>query len=275
MGVPSFPLEGRVAIVTGAGGVRGIGRTIALTFADAGADVAVCDVHVKGETYDLEGTAEEVRKLGRRSLAVQTDVTKESDVANLVEKVVKEFGTIDILVNNAGVSAHETLWEMTRDLWDRAMDVNLRSAFICCQIAGKIMLEQKRGSIINMASIGGMRIGSASAYGIAKSGVMVLTGWVARELAPYNVRVNAIAPGGISTDFGRHRIGRAPWETRPGGQPAPQETPQERPQQGGAPLGRGGEPGDIADVALFLASDASRYITGQTLVVDGGIMVGG
>lgn len=275
MGVPSFPLEGRVAIVTGAGGFRGIGRAIALTLANAGADVAVCDLHVKGETYDLEGTAEEIRKLGRRSLAVPTDVTKESDVSSLTEKVVKEFDTVDILVNNAGVSAHETLWQMTRELWDRAMDVNLRSVFICCQIVGKIMSEQKRGSIINMSSIGGMRIGSASAYGIAKAGVIVLTGWVARELAPYNVRVNAIAPGGINTDFGLHRIGRAPWETRPGGQPATERTEQGRPQQSGAPLGRGGETGDIADVALFLASDASRYITGQTIVVDGGVMLGG
>ena len=273
MGVPSFPLEGRVAIVTGAGGIRGMGRAIALTLADAGADVAVCDLNVTGETYDLEGTAEEIRKLGRRSLAVQTDVTKESDVNSLVEKVVQEFGTIDILVNNAGVSAHETLWEMTRDLWDRAMDVNLRSVFICCQTVGRIMLEQKSGSIVNIASIGGMLIGSASAYGIAKAGVIVLTGWVARELAPYNVRVNAIAPGGVATDFGRHRIGRPPWETRPGGQTSPQETAQGRPQQSGAPLGRGGEPGDIADVALFLASDASRYITGQTIVVDGGVLL--
>ena len=120
MGVPSFPLEGRVAIVTGAASLRGMGRATALTFADAGADVAVCDISVKGEDFDLEGTAEEIRKLGRRSLAIQTDVSKESDVDNLVKKVMEELGTIDILVNNAGVSAHETLWEMTRELWDRA-----------------------------------------------------------------------------------------------------------------------------------------------------------
>ena len=273
MGVPSLSLEGRVAIVTGAAGLRGMGRATALTFADAGADVAVCDLNVKGETYDLEGTAEEIRKLGRRSLAIQTDVTKESDVTSLVEKVVQEFGTIDILANVAGVSAHETLMDMTRDLWDKAMDVNLRSVLICCQAAGKIMIERKRGSIINWTSIGGMLIGSASAYGIAKAGLMVLTGWVARELAPYNIRVNAIAPGGVATDFGRHRIGRPPWEVSPGRQARPEGTEQGRPQQSGAPLGRSGEPGDIADVALFLASDASRYITGQTIVVDGGVML--
>ncbi len=271
MGLPSFPLEGRVAIVTGAGGIRGMGRATALAFAEAGADVAVCDINVTGDTFDLEGTAEEIRKLGRRSLAVQTDVTKESDVASLVEKVVKEFGTIDILANVAGVSAHETLMNMSRDLWDRAMDINLRSVLICCQEVGKIMMERKRGSIINWSSIGGMLIGSASAYGIAKAGIIVLTGWVAKELAPYNIRVNAMALGGVASDFGSHRIGRAPWELSLGGQARPAATEQ-RTQQGGAPLGRA-EPRDIADVALFLASDASRMITGQTIVVDGGTML--
>ncbi|MFC2010047.1 SDR family NAD(P)-dependent oxidoreductase [Chloroflexota bacterium] len=272
MGVPSFPLEGRVAIVTGAAGLRGIGRAISLTFADAGADVAVCDINVKGEDFDLEGTAGEIRKLGRRSLAVQTDVTKESDVAGLVEKVVQEFGAVDIMANTVGVSAHETLMNMTLDLWDRAMDVNLKSMYLCCREAAKIMIEQKKGNIINVASIGGLLAGSASVYGIAKAGVIVLTGWVARELAQYNIRVNGIAPGGTATDFGRHRIGRAPWEVSPDRQTRPVQGGQ---QQSNVPLGRTGEPSDMADAALFLASDASRYVTGQTLVVDGGIMLRG
>ncbi len=271
MGVPSFPLEGRVAIVTGAASIRGMGRVTALTFANAGADVAVCDINVTGKDFDLEGTADGIRKLGRRAIAVQTDVTRESEVASLAKKVVEGFGTIDILANVAGVSAHETLMGMTRDLWDRAMDVNLRSVLICCQEVGKIMMERKRGSIINWTSIGGMMSGSASAYGISKAGLIVLTGWVARELAPYNIRVNAIAPGGVASDFGSHRIGRAPWEVSPGRQRP--EGIEQRPQQSGVPLGRGGEPGDIADVALFLASDASRFITGQTIVVDGGTLL--
>lgn len=265
MSVPSLSLEGRVAIVTGAGGKKGIGRATAITFAEAGADVAVCDINVTGETFDLEGTAEEIRKLGRRALAVQTDVTKESDVANLVEKVVKEFGTVDVLANNAGISIHVPFLETTREQYDKAMDVNLRSQFICCQQVSKVMIEQKRGSIINWVSLSAYKIGRAYVYGIAKIGVTALTGWVARELAQYNIRVNGIAPGLVRTDLGPHGIHLVP---RPGNRPF---NPEEMGRM--IPLGRMAEPQDIADVALFLASDASRMITGQTIIVDGGIMV--
>jgi len=265
MSVPSLSLEGRVAIVTGAGGIRGIGRATALTFAEAGADVAVCDVNVKGETFDLEATAEEIRKLGRRSLAVQTDVTKESDVANLVDKVVKELGTIDILANNAGISIHVPFRDTTREIWDKAMDVNLRSQFICCQEVSKVMIEKKRGSIINWVSLSAYKIGQAYVYGIAKIGVTALTGWAARELAQYNIRVNGIAPGLVRTDLGPHGIHTAP---RPSNRPFSYDDVGRM-----IPLGRVAEPQDIADVALFLASDASRMITGQTIIVDGGIMV--
>jgi NAD(P)-dependent dehydrogenase (short-subunit alcohol dehydrogenase family) len=257
--------------VTGAGGKRGIGRTIALTFAEAGADVAICDLYTKEKTYDLEGVAEEIRALGRRSLAVKADISKQNQVESLINKVVKEFGTLDILVNNAGVSVHETVLKMTADLWDKAMDVNLKGTFLCCQAAAKVMAPQKKGKIINISSIGGMRLGGASAYGIAKAGVIVLTGWVARELAQYNIRVNAIAPGGVTTDFGAHRLGRAPWDIRADlGEPAAAPSPQ----KSNVPLGRSAEPEDMAYVALFLASDLSRYVTGQTIVVDGGIMLG-
>jgi NAD(P)-dependent dehydrogenase (short-subunit alcohol dehydrogenase family) len=131
------------------------------------------------------------------------------------------------------------------------------------------MAGQGSSVIINIASISGLRPGSASVYGIAKAGVMVLTGWAARELAPYHVRVNAVAPGAVDTDFGRHRIGLPPWEITP---PGPSSAPPP-PGEAGAPLGRRGEAEDIADTVLFLASDASRYITGQTIVVDGGVMV--
>ncbi|HEY4686565.1 MAG TPA: SDR family NAD(P)-dependent oxidoreductase [Dehalococcoidia bacterium] len=272
MAVPSLSLEGKAALVTGAASVRGMGRAIALTLAGAGADVAVCDLRVSGDDFDLEGTAAEIRKLGRRSLAVQADLTKEGDVAGLFQRVAQEFGRLDVLVNNAGLSAHHTLLQMPTDLWDKAIEVNLKAPFLCCQAAARLMVEQKSGVIVNMASISGLRFGSASAYGIAKAGVIVLTGWAARELAPHNVRVNAIAPGAIDTDFGRHRVGLPPWEITPSG---PTSAPP-RPGGGGgggAPLGRRGEAADIADVALFLASDAARYITGQTIVVDGGVMV--
>lgn len=272
MSIPGLSLAGKTAVVTGAGGVRGIGRAIALIFAEAGADVAVCDVYSKEKSYDLEGVGAEIKKLGRRSLAVQADITQEDQVNNLIKKAVEEFGTIDILVNNAGLSVHETVMKMTTGLWDKAMDVNLKGAFLCSQAAGRVMAERKTGNIINISSIGGLRLGGASAYGIAKAGVMVMTGWVARELAQFNIRVNAIAPGGIGTDFGLHRLGRAPWDIRTElGEPA---SPPSAAAVSPVPLGRNGEPEDIAYVALFLASDLSRYITGQTIVVDGGVMLG-
>ena len=266
MDLSRFSLEGRVAVVTGAGGLLGMGRATALAFADAGADVAVSDLIVKAENWDLEDTAEEIRKLGRRSLAVQADVTKEVEVDSLVKKVVQEFGTIDILANVAGVPANAPLMDMTRDLWDKGLDVNLRSVLLCCQAVGKIMMEHKRGSIINWSSLAALRMGGLSVYGIAKIGIMHLTGWVARELAPYNIRCNAIAPGLIRTDFGFvgvHGIRE--------GAPRPRIDDDEREKT--IPLGRIGDSSDVADVALFLASDASRYVTGHTIPVDGGIMV--
>jgi NAD(P)-dependent dehydrogenase (short-subunit alcohol dehydrogenase family) len=266
MSLPSLSLEGKVALVIGAGSIRGIGRAIALTFAEAGADVAVSGVSAKSERNDLEGTAEQIRKLGRHSMAVRAYATLESEVNNLVDKVVSEFGTIDILVNNAGASAHETLLRTTDELWDRAMNINLKSVYLGCRAAARIMVEKKTGNIINMASIGGLRMGSACVYGVAKAGVITLTGWVAREMAAYNIRVNGIAPGPIDTDIGLNRIGRSPWDVIQGSY-------ERMIQKGETPLGRKGETRDVADVALFLASDASRFITGETIVVDGGMML--
>lgn len=266
MSLPNLSLKGKVALVIGAGSIRGIGRAIALSFAEAGADVAVSGVSARSKTHDLEGTAAEVRKLGRQSLAVYADATREDEVNSLVDKVVNEFGTIDILVNNAGASAHETLLLTTNELWDKAMNINLKSVYLGCRAAARIMVEKKTGNIINMASIGGLRPGSACVYGIAKAGVITLTGWVAREMAPYNIRVNAIAPGPIDTDIGLHRIGRSPWLVMSG-------TYEQMIQKGESPLGGKGETQDVADLALFLASDASRFITGDTIVVDGGMML--
>ncbi len=267
MGLSSFSLEGRVAVVTGAGGVSGMGRATALAFADAGADVAVSDLIVKAENWDLEGTAGEIRKLGRRSIAVQADLTRESEVDNLVKKVVREFGTIDILANVAGVPANAPLMEMTRDLWDKGLDVNLRSVLLCCQAVGKIMMEHKKGSIINWSSSAGLRMGVLSVYGIAKIGIRHLTAWVASELGPYNIRCNAIAPGLIETDFGFVGVDGIRED----------DTPRRGIDYGERvktiPLGRIGDAGDAADVALFLASDASRYVTGHTIPVGGGIIM--
>jgi NAD(P)-dependent dehydrogenase (short-subunit alcohol dehydrogenase family) len=266
MSLPSFSLDGKIALVIGAGSIRGIGRAIALSFAEAGADVAVSGVSPKSERHNLEGTAEEIRKLGRRSIAIRADATMESEVNELIDNVVKEFGTIDILVNNAGASAHETLLLTTNELWDKAMNINLKSVYLGCRAGARVMADKKTGNIINMASVGGMKAGSACVYGIAKAGVITMTGWVAREMAPYNIRVNAIAPGPISTDIGLNRIGRAPWEVMTGAY-------EQMIQKGDTPMGRKGEVKDVADVALFLASDASRFITGETIVVDGGLML--
>lgn len=265
MSVPNLSLEGRVAIVTGAGGKRGIGRATALTFAEAGADVAVCDINVSGETFDLEGTAEEISKKGRRALAVQADLTRESDVTNLVGRVVRELGTVDILANNAGISIHVPFMETTREQYDMAMDANLRSQFICCQEVAKVMMKQKKGCIINWISLSAYKIGRAYVYGMAKIGATALTGWVARELAGYNIRVNGIAPGLVRTDLGPHGIHTVP---RPDGKPFSYDEMGKM-----IPLGRVAEPQDIADVALFLASDLSRMITGQIIIVDGGVMI--
>ena len=270
MSIPSLSLEGKVAIVTGAGGIRGIGRATALTFAEAGADIAICDINTIGETFDLEGNAEEIRKLGRRALAVQADLSKDSDVDNLVAKTVKEFGTIDVLANVAGMSIHVPFMETTREIYDKAMDANLRSQFICCQKVGKVMIEHKGGNIINWISLSAYKTGRAYVYGMAKIGATALTAWAAKELAEYNIRVNGIAPGLVRTDLGPHGIHTVHLNA------PPREDNLEHPMDAmgkNLPLGRICEPQEIADVALFLATDASRMITGQVIIVDGGVMI--
>ena len=266
MSLSKFSLEGRVALVTGAGGVLGMGRATALAFAEAGADVAVTDLIVKADNWDLEGTAEEIRKLGRRSLAVQADVTKENQVNDLFSKTVNEFGTIDILANVAGVPSNAAFMDMTPELWEKGLDINLTSVLLCCQAAGKVMMEHKRGSIINWSSSAAYQMGVLSVYGIAKIGIRHLTGWVARDLGPYNVRCNAVAPGLIATDFGFVGVDG---DINDDGRPHPRAGGSDRVST--IPLGRMGDASDVADVAVFLASDASRYVTGVTIPVGGGI----
>ncbi len=264
MNLAKFSLEGRVALVTGAGGQLGMGRATALAFADAGADVAVTDLVVKGDNWDLEATANEVRKLGRRSLAIQADVSKEADVAALVKKVVQEFGTIDVLANVAGIPVDSPLMQTTAEVWDKGLNVNLRSVLLLCQAAGKVMMEHKRGSIINWSSSAAFTMGGLSIYGISKIGIMHMTGWVAKDLAPYGIRCNAVAPGIIRTDFGYVGVSGIRQGPRRG---------MDYSERGKLiPLGVG-DADTVADVALFLASDASRYITGQTIRVDGGIAI--
>lgn len=245
MTLPNFSLEGKVALITG--GKRGIGRSIALTFAEAGADVAVC-----GRTLpDLEEVAEQIKALGRRSLAVKTDVTIKSEVDSLIDRIVQEFGTLDILVNNTVVYTGGTLVELSEDDWDNTINTGLKGYYLCSQAAARVMMAKKKGNIINLTSTAGIRpTGRQGAYSVIKAGGIMLTKLLAVELAEYNIRVNALAPTVVKTE----RID-------------PEHLKGFLPQ---LPLGRLTEMEELSAAALFLASDSSSYVSGHTLIVDGG-----
>jgi NAD(P)-dependent dehydrogenase (short-subunit alcohol dehydrogenase family) len=250
--VGSSPLSGRVAVVTG--GRRGIGKAIALALAQAGADVALGDRTV--DDGQLEAAAAEIKKLGRRALALQVDITKKTEVDNFVQAVVAEFGAIDILVNNAAMNIRAPLLELGEDGWDKVIDTDLKGCFLCAQAVGRVMVEQRRGNIVNIASTAAKHpTPEMGAYCIAKAGVVMLTGVLAVELAQYNIRVNAVAPSMVKTKFS---------------QPLWSDPATLKEIEAGIPLGRMAEPGDIVGSVLFLASDAAGYITGHTIVVDGG-----
>jgi dehydrogenase/reductase SDR family protein 4 len=251
MNVPSFSLFGETALITG--GSRGIGRAIALAFAEQGADVVVASRKIE----DLEKVAAEINKLGRKSLAVQADVSKKPDIDHMVNRVMGQFGKIDILVNNAGILIRSPILETSEEDWDRLFDIDLKGYFLCAQAVGKKMIERKKGNIINISTQWAFKTGNngMGAYGIAKTGVLMLTRVLSRELNQYNIRANTIAPGMIKTDFS-----------------LPSWSNPERLKQIEAanPLGRAGEAEDVIGAALFLASPASSYITGQTIIIDGG-----
>lgn len=251
MKMPSFSLEGRVALVTGAR--RGIGKAIALALAGAGADVAVCDIVVEGG--ELQDVAEEIQGIGRRSLAIQTDVSQKPEVDNLVRQVEEGLGGIDILVNNAGISGAPVLIDTPEDVWDRVIDVNLKGSFLCSQTVARGMVERGGGSIICIASAGGIRAFSRSSYNVSKAGVIMLVQALARDLGRYDIRANAIAPTIIKTEMTRRL----------------QEDPKALTAEAARiPLRRVGEVEDVAGVAVFLAADASSYVSGHTIPVDGG-----
>ena len=248
----NLSLEGKVAIVTGGG--TGIGKAISLEFAKAGADVVVSGRRLS----PLEKVSKDIETLGRRSLVIQTDVSKKTDVDNLVENAISKFGCVDILVNNAGVLSSASVLETPEDEWNRIIDIDLKGCYLCCQAVSRKMIDQRRGNIINMSSIGGLSTCggvSVGVYGIAKVGIIRLTQGLAWELGRYNIRVNSIAPGIVITDMTRDV-----WSD-------PERIKQREVKR---PLGRLMEPGEVATVALFLASDASASITGQTLIADCG-----
>ncbi|MEE8373742.1 MAG: glucose 1-dehydrogenase [Dehalococcoidia bacterium] len=261
MSMPGLSLEGKVAIVTGAAGRGGMGRAIALAFAEAGADVAVCDNVVDVDDRNLAAVADEIARLGRRSLAIQADVSEKSDVDNMARRVVDELGPIDILVNNAGIVRVSPVLETSEESWDSVIDVNLKGCFLCSKAVVKGMMDRRSGSIISISSMNGLTAFPAPAsYSVSKAGIIMLTRSLARELGSYNIRVNAVAPGAMRTDWVAHI---EDWPVRP----APRQSTA---SEGRIPLNRAGEPSEVASAVLFLASDAASYVTGHTLVVDGG-----
>jgi 3-oxoacyl-[acyl-carrier protein] reductase/pteridine reductase len=241
--VPPSSLAGKVALVTGA--AKRIGRSVALRLASEGADVAVNYRSSKG---DAEEVVAEIAALGRRAAAFRADVAKREDVTAMFAAVEKEFGRLDILVNNAGMFFPAKFEELTEEQWDRILDTNLKSQFLCSQAATPMLRRGGHGRIINFASLGGLLAWPAyTHYCVSKAGVIMLTRCLARALAP-EITVNAIAPGTISF---------------PGDAPKLAEDFIRR-----APLRRTGTPQDIDDAVVFLAQSA--FVTGQVIVVDGG-----
>ena len=274
------PLAGKVAIVTGAGRMRGIGRAIALRLAKDGADVVVSALARTSEempTQEREASwrgeqsvADEIATTGGRSLALDVDVTRPAAVQAMVRRTVKELGRIDILVNNAGlalVSGKKNLWETEDEEWHREIDVNLNGVYHCCKAVAKVLVDQKEGGrIINISSLAG-RVAQPQygGYTPAKFAVIGLSQMLALELAPYNVTVNALCPGSTDTDMMDGTFRRT--GERMG---VPFEMVKEGVKRF-VPLGRQAEPAEIASVVSYLASPAAAYITGQAISVDGGI----
>ncbi|MFC1913327.1 SDR family NAD(P)-dependent oxidoreductase [Chloroflexota bacterium] len=257
MSEAKYSLAGKVAIVTGGG--TGIGKSIALEFARAGADVVVGSRRLNL----LEETAEEVRTLGRRALAVQVDISRKADVDNMLAKAIGAFEHIDILVNNAAIAFWRPMLEVTEEEWDNVVDIDLKGYFLCSQAVAKTMVERgKGGDIINVASVAGVRLGEymrkvethLGVYAVAKAGVLMLNKALAQEWAPYDIRVNAISPTRVLTPMS------LAWDN-------PEEAKRSSVY---IPLGRIAQPDDVAGAALFLASDASNYVTGDNIMVDGG-----
>ena len=249
-----FDLSGKVAIVTG--GNQGIGLAIARGLAAAGAAVVIAN----RRAAEGQQAAESLQKEGLNAVAVPTDVSDISSVAALVSRVIRDFGKIDILVNNAAVIVRKSAEEVTEADWDRIMDTNLRGLFFCCQLVGKEMIKQQKGKIINVSSvISQLTQSGRSVYAISKAGVSHLTRALALEWSKYNISINAIGPGVTVTDINKKHFAEHPEELQAFVKVIPR--------------GREGYPRDYAGAAVFLASDASDYVCGQTLLIDGGMVL--
>jgi 2-deoxy-D-gluconate 3-dehydrogenase len=242
-----------VAIVTGAS--RGLGRAIALALAGAGADIAVAARSVQ----DLQQVAEEVSRLGRRALPVPTDVTDRDGVERLVERTVRELGGLDVLVNNAGIVRETPALETTDEDWDAVLDTNLRGTFLCSRAAGRVLTGQRSGKVVNLASnLGFVAVSNLAAYCASKAAIVQLTKALALEWAPFGVQVNAIAPGYFETAFNTELRAR----------PELLDRVLRR-----VPARRMGRPEELGPLAVLLASSASDFLTGETVVIDGGQVI--
>jgi len=245
-------LTDKIALVTGGG--RGLGRAIALAFAGAGAHVAVAS-----RTWEqLDEVAQEIRSRNRRGVAIEVDVTDSKSVAQMVETVRKEFGRIDILVNSAGVGWASRVVDTDDDVWKVLIDTNLTGTFYCCRDVARLMIEQKTGSIINLASVAGVKgPPGLGAYAASKGGVIMLTRVLSLETVRHNVRVNAIAPGYFRTDMNAAIL----------------DDPEMGPKiVGRIPMRRVGRPEEIGPLAVYLASDQASYVTGEVYFISGGEM---
>jgi 3-oxoacyl-[acyl-carrier protein] reductase len=247
--VKTLELFGKVALVTGA--AQGIGRSIALLLAQKGADIVISDINFE----KAEETAKEVEALGRKVMAIRADVANTNDVERMVGAILERFGQIDILVNNAGIARDKLILRMTEEDWDAVLDVNLRGTFNCTKAVIRHMSKQRKGKIVNIASVVGEmgNVGQAN-YAASKAGVIGFTKTIAREFAQRGINVNTIAPGYIET---------------PMTEALPEKVKEELRRM--IPLERLGRPEDVAQAVLFLVSEASSYITGQVLNVNGGI----
>lgn len=246
-------LQGKASIITGGG--RGIGRAIALTLAKQGSDCVIADLNLE----DALKVVEEVRQLGRSALAIKTDVSSESDVAAMVAACVEAFGKVDVLVNNAGIATALPILETSLQDFERQIKINLNSVFLCTKAVFPSMMAQRSGKIINIASIAGKRGGGImgkSAYAASKGGVIAFTKAAAREAGPFGINVNAITPGLTATAMTEHF-----------------DAEKRQMVIQTIPMGRIGQPDDIANAVVFLASELSDFVTGEIMDVDGGFMM--